>query len=449
MAHNKRSLSTSAFKSTTSPEPPAQRLRLSEDRDLPALPATCHHLPDYPEPYLSSRKLKNLKSLAFGSAGNPRNHENAWHAPYSELFHELIHPYPSLAPYPQFRLWRLGSEMSRSTFHRRFPPDSAPPPSSTLMADYAPSEPEEESHDRAFGGENVQAEGNTQMVDESHLQGVDSDPFALLAQNFQRSFSDLHVQVPDVYARLPENVPPISDSVTKEEGDYLELDLHDLYPASSSEIVPDEGTQSQLFQSTSTIRDRDNKDDVPDIVVIHQEIEEIPEVGGQLDPLTRFVEEMLRDHRCAVQTVHYCLGLIGELKRNISRTAEAEIWRDPSLTIEQKQAKITRQINTILKAAKLDLAQYCQIFFDTFPFIDEVIVFATAGPYWQYAKVNRSDVKHYLRKERKWRDEDENVQDTYFGKFSSMEEIGTEQSDKALTEMRNLHLHILAHDDCF
>ncbi|KAF5372412.1 hypothetical protein D9757_011607 [Collybiopsis confluens] len=204
----------------------------------------------------------------------------------------------------------------------------------------------------------------------------------------------------------------------------------------------------EAYAEDVSVPDRDNKDKVPDIVVLHQETESLPEVDQRLEPLVRFAEEIRRKHRCGRQTVHQCTGLIGEFKRNIPRQNDMKIWNNEELTYEQKLDKIKNQIDRRLAEARTDLAHYCQVYFNNFPLIEEVIAFATAGPYWQYSILRRDDVALYLPWERTWLNEDKSGQSIYFSKFSSYKEIGTE-SDGSLTELRDIYLHPLANDDYF
>ncbi|KAF5372411.1 hypothetical protein D9757_011608 [Collybiopsis confluens] len=442
-------------KSTSSLEPLAQRMRLADPEIpppvVPVLPPGANRpLPTYPEPYRSSEKLKKLKSSAFSSFANPRNHENAWHAPYSELFHELVRPYPSLAPHPQYRLWRLSSERSRATFHRRFPPPSESPSMPDFKADYVPSEPEEEPEDEAFGGGDDDLESEDENNTHALEDGRDEkDPFASLMQNFREAFPLEQSTRTDT--RLP--VEPTLPSLVAENPDSLDLDLqYILQPkkfegAQTSAESP--STSAPLFKSTSTVRDRDNQDHVPDIVVIHQEMEDLPEIDQELETWVRFAEEIRRVHRCAQRTVHQCTGLIGEFKRNIPRMAEMQVWEDSTLNVGQKREIVASAIDNALVGARLDLAQYCRLYFKTFPLIEEVIAFAAVGPYWQYAIIQRDDVHSYLPKVRRWPRKDAEIQDRYFKKFTPWKEIGTDESDEGLNEMRDLQLHPLAHDVCF
>ncbi|KAF5372407.1 hypothetical protein D9757_011612 [Collybiopsis confluens] len=437
MASNKRVLSTSTSDSTSSLEPLAQRMRIS-DREGPAVsaegPSATHHLPEYQPPYRSWEKLQDLKTGAFSSFTNPRNHENAWHAPYSDLFHELTRPYRSLATHIQYRLWRLSSERSRTTFHRRFPP-LAPPPLPDLEADYAASEPDSEpGEDTGFGDEEDDD-------DDSGDDKIDRND--------------------DAVARLKEAVnaflkgddenaaPALHFHKDADDVDLLDLDFReDDGPETVGEVSAPVNRREGLFLSTSTVPDRDNRDQVPDIVIVHQETETLSEIDEQLEPIPRLVDKIYRQHRCGRRTVHQCIGLIGEFKRNIPRQKEMKTWGGDKWTDEQKQVKIEAQINRRIKAAKLDLAHYCQVYFKNFLLIQEVVAFAAVGPYWQYAVVERGDVDSYLPDEKRWR-KDNDFQTIYLGKFSPCKEIGTEESDEALTEMRDLHLHLLAHDDYF
>ncbi|KAF5372410.1 hypothetical protein D9757_011609 [Collybiopsis confluens] len=444
MASNKRVLSTSASDSTSSLEPLTQRVRVSE-HEGPVVPA----IPEYLPPYRSWEKLQDLKTGAFSSFANPRNHENAWHAPYSDLFHELTRPYRSLATHIQYRLWRLSSERSRTTFHRRFPP-LAPPLLPGLEVVDAPSEPDTEAGEDAFFGD----ENNDDAVFED--EGNDNAVFGDERDDEGDRGKDYHYTAA---VRLREGVEALleedesthasvasTDYFYQEAADLRVSDLHqDNGPDDTSSQV---NAREGLFLSTSTVTDRDNRDQIPDIVILHQETETLPEVDQQLEPLVRIAQEIYREHRCGRRTVHQCAGLIGELKRNIPRQNEMKIWGGHKLTEKEKRSKIEGQIELRLKEAKIDLAHYCHVYFKNFPLIKEVIAFATAGPYWQYAVVERGDVESYRPDEKRWQT-GKQAQVIYLGKFCPWKEIGTGESDEALTEMRDLHLHPLAHDHCF
>ncbi|KAF5353754.1 hypothetical protein D9757_012948 [Collybiopsis confluens] len=310
--------------------------------------------PDYPKPYRSSHKLKTSKSTAFSSYVNARNHENHWHAPYNCLFHELTEPYDTLVAHPQYRQWRLSSERTRTTCHRH-PTSSASEnlptvsfsqaskidnvpgnPEIHLEAEYASSEPDVESEDQIVA--------------------------AYVSSDWDVPSSDPQADISEQAANAPDT----------------DQEFYDLEPDLAFVVS---------YKDSNTM---------PDMVLLHQQMVDLPKVNSQSED----VEKIRYEHRCGVRPLHECLALIGEYKRNISRSGEENIWGNKNLTDSKKKELVDREINQRLEGARNDIARYCQIYFKTHPLIQDALVFAAAGPYWQYAIVAKDDVFGYQSKKK-------------------------------------------------
>ncbi|KAE9386672.1 hypothetical protein BT96DRAFT_948942 [Gymnopus androsaceus JB14] len=99
------------------------------------------------------------------------------------------------------------------------------------------------------------------------------------------------------------------------------------------------------------------------------------------------------------------------------------------------------QLDIQLSKAKDALANYVIIYFKRYSEVDEVLVFAGSGPFWQWAIINRTDVP--------WKDPDEPPMSreccawelkNFRGLFKTHYfELGTTHSDEELTKIRKMY----------
>lgn len=228
----------------------------------------------------------------------------------------------------------------------------------------------------------------------------------------------------------------------------------------------EESLAAMLGVSTSTMKSIQEQNDVQlDMILLHQEIKNMPDPATLegLSDKERLVQEIRFRHHCGRKTTHQCLVLIGEFKRNIGRLAELKLLRNDRKTNGEKARELDERIDRYvrlsflrcsplssepsrLEQARLDLAQYCFYYFKCYPLITEVVAFAAAGPYWQYALVKKEDVPQFDEDVRQWEPDSLLTLNSLICKFSPYTEIGTSDSDSALTKMRDDHLHSLAYN---
>ncbi|KAF9065147.1 hypothetical protein BDP27DRAFT_75380 [Rhodocollybia butyracea] len=184
-------------------------------------------------------------------------------------------------------------------------------------------------------------------------------------------------------------------------------------------------------------------DEFPDIAIMHQLMQELPE-----NDTTAKNEAAIRNQkRFGRQVVHLCPAVLGEMKRNVSRTDEYKF-----LASKQKIAN-NSVIHKQLADAQVQMAQYLGTFFKRYPCLDKIVAFVMAGPYWRYLVFDRdtfSSLWDFERSSFKREREGSSVksQNKYHQKYGKkFYELGTLKSDRALNELRRQCLQHLSEDE--
>lgn len=140
--------------------------------------------------------------------------------------------------------------------------------------------------------------------------------------------------------------------------------------------------------------------------------------------------------RCGRKVYHQCGAVIVELKQGPTR--------------QKLGINYTVYAMSVVVNARDDQLEYCSAYFASHPESMSVIAIATAGPVWTWANINRSSTP-------KW-DFLENCPNTTSRKnkrlekewpslFSVVKHLGTEDSDKELSKIRDLHISKLIGPD--
>ncbi|KAJ3845873.1 hypothetical protein EV368DRAFT_89968 [Lentinula lateritia] len=182
-------------------------------------------------------------------------------------------------------------------------------------------------------------------------------------------------------------------------------------------------------------------DEYPDLAVLHSVVKEMSKRGS-----TKFPKEKVKVRnamRFDLQTVHLCPALLGEMKHNVSRHEEIE-----HLANQQVEENNTAVLRRLLVAIE-QMGGYLGTFFKRYPNIHEVVSLVTAGPYWQYMLHQRETfLVFWDEKNMKFQGDTVVIHHTRAAFVASFGqkfyELGTEESDEALTQMRDRYLDHLS-----
>ena len=138
--------------------------------------------------------------------------------------------------------------------------------------------------------------------------------------------------------------------------------------------------------------------------------------------------------RAGRKICHQCGAAIIELKKGPS-------WL---LTGEEYRMAATY----LIKDAQDDLHQYCSAYFACYPDANTIVVFATGGPFWKWANINRSDTPRWdfvLNCANDSTPKNKRLAQKWMTLFSDSFRLGTEASDKELTLINRKHIYTLLH----
>ncbi|KAJ4500071.1 hypothetical protein C8R41DRAFT_964005 [Lentinula lateritia] len=147
--------------------------------------------------------------------------------------------------------------------------------------------------------------------------------------------------------------------------------------------------------------------------------------------------------RFGLQTVHLCPALLGEMKANVSRHKEIENLANQR--VEENEKPIRR----LLFDAIEQMGGYLGTFFKRYPNIHEIVALVTVGPYWQY-KLYQKEAFFVFWDEEKMKFQGDvfvmrHKRTAFAASFGqNFYELGTEESDEALTQMRDRYLDHLS-----
>ncbi|KAE9388579.1 hypothetical protein BT96DRAFT_980990 [Gymnopus androsaceus JB14] len=355
-------------------------------------------------PYRTTEKLQRGLSAAQSLKYNPRNHENNWHAVWGLVLADLTEYYTNLLPQLQYAQWRAKEGVYDSMTHA-----NVTVPSDNMSDEDALSEA---NSDEERGTAKTALNATVDDDDEDDDEPVLNSPSRLAATTRT------------LRARLLRG------------GDDIDDDAPETPSLPAGRNLNVEALLASTSSNKTVIAPMD--DDYPDLAILHTIAILLKKPRGK-----QITKNSIRySKRCGFQTVHQCPALLGEMKTNVSRTKEIEFLINGE--VENNDAAIRQK----LLIAKLQMAKYLYTFFKRYPKLEEVITLVTAGPYWQCILFKKND----LPKWDKNRDRFEGVRQVrvaheiaylkLFGK--KFYELGSDESDKALTRIRDNYLHQLS-----
>ncbi|KAJ3804330.1 hypothetical protein F5876DRAFT_70722 [Lentinula aff. lateritia] len=182
-------------------------------------------------------------------------------------------------------------------------------------------------------------------------------------------------------------------------------------------------------------------DEYPDLAVLHSVVKEMSRRGTAKFPKDKV--KVRNAKRFDLQTVHLCPALLGEMKTNVSRHEEIEELANQR--VENHEELIRKRLFTAIE----QMGGYLGTFFKRYSNIHEIVALVTAGPYWQYMLYQREaflvfwdevNMKFQGDAIVKW-----HTRAAFAASFGiKFYELGTEESDEALMQMRERYLDHLS-----
>ncbi|GAW09078.1 hypothetical protein LENED_011208 [Lentinula edodes] len=352
-------------------------------------------------PYRTTRKLKLAISSAQSQKFNPRNHENNWHPVWGHVMHELLRPYDNLIPYVQYAQWRSEDGVLPEMSHRKAAtPDNA--------------------------GDLNAREDTEESASQTDIERPESP-----------------TPIDRVLRSRGSNPPATPNRAANRNAAYYAHSDEEYEPRKNNRSTAPTKAQERLMASTSSNRTImvPMDDEYPDLAVLHSVVKEMSKRGT-----AKFSKDKVKVRnakRFDLQTVHLCPALLGEMKRNVSRHEEIEDLANQR--VEENENLIRRRIFNAID----QMSGYLGTFFKRYPNIHEIVALVTAGPYWQY-KLYQKEAFFVF-----WDDENMKFQgdilvmrhkSTAFAASFGQKvyELGTEESDEALTQMRDRYLDHLS-----
>ncbi|KAJ3845912.1 hypothetical protein EV368DRAFT_70334 [Lentinula lateritia] len=351
-------------------------------------------------PFRTTRKLKLAISSAQSQKFNPRNHENNWHPVWGHVMHELLRPYDNLIPYLQYAQWRSEDGVLPEMSHRK----AATPHNADLDA-------REDTEDSASQTDIEPPESPTPV---------------------------------DRVLRSRGNNPPVTPNraANHNAAYYAHSDEEDGPSKNNRNALPTKALE-RAMASTSSNRTMlvSMDDEYPDLAVLHSVVKEMSRRGTAKFPKDKV--KVRNAKRFDLQTVHLCPALLGEMKTNVSRHEEIEELANQR--VENHEELIRKRLFTAIE----QMGGYLGTFFKRYPNIHEIVALVTAGPYWQYMLYQREaflvfwdevNMKFQGDAIVKW-----HTRAAFAASFGiKFYELGTEESDEALTQMRERYLDHLS-----
>jgi len=180
--------------------------------------------------------------------------------------------------------------------------------------------------------------------------------------------------------------------------------------------------------SIASINDATSFEREPDIFVTHIATVKLCEPKSQ-------ARRMRHELRAGRKIYHQCGAVIIELKQGPSRLLIGEEYEIAAL------ANVAEAQN--------DLLQYCSAYFACYAEATRVVAFATGGPFWTWANVKRSKTPKWNFLEGRaniYSPKNKRLSSGWNGLFSTLLRLGTQESDKVLTEINQKYIYtLLAH----
>ncbi|KAF9078219.1 hypothetical protein BDP27DRAFT_1397277 [Rhodocollybia butyracea] len=200
--------------------------------------------------------------------------------------------------------------------------------------------------------------------------------------------------------------------------------------------------------SAETITGAD--DHHPDLTILHTcqiAIDDPVEDLGEADQVkrTRKLEKakIHKQQRFGHQIYHQCPALLGEMKRNASRSYILTTLSSPEV-LKRKKKDLKEDLHALtyeLDSARLEMVEYLEVFFQRYPKLKEVLAFVSAGPYWQAAIMTKRDLPNGQGDAHDYSPNTDQQFIAYHAKYGHVHELGSPESDKALTKLRDGYLH--------
>ncbi|KAJ3821280.1 hypothetical protein F5878DRAFT_688170 [Lentinula raphanica] len=390
-------------------------------------------------PYISSEKVKNTIATAESFQYNIHNHEDRWHAPYSQVFTELTAPFDNIFAQVQFSQFvdAIGSIHP----HVEHPPTFNDDEVSEHIDTQSSNDAEEpavahlynlRSHSRsvpAITNAETPSEDETDLdpgsagpADEDESNPADEDLNASTISSQSLHNDSVYVK-PDV-ALLHVETQPLSNANSPESS-----------PTSNHESLDEE---EEADRSLDEIGEEEETDESIDNSTEEEEEEETDEqLQLQLELAKRVIFKENRSYR---QVRHCCISALVELKSNIERQTEMILRAQPD-----GATRLTRKIRSKMMESQLDLVEYLAIAFRDYPRINEIYAISGTGARYQRALIRRNDLPGWNFQRRMLTGSQfDNAYLAYTQRFGPVLRLGTPESDADLTDFRDTFLARLA-----
>ncbi|KAI0738292.1 hypothetical protein C8Q80DRAFT_1275810 [Daedaleopsis nitida] len=391
-----------------------------------------HHIPrDIFPPYKTSEVVRNAATAAACTTMNPRNIEAHHYAVYWMAFNDLL---KSNVPFGEtlHAMQQFPQALSKATLDVRH----------LTLKDIEDAYPLSLSSDEEEAGEAEEpVEGPGQEEDEDQADsdapssplsqaGSDQQPVSgnagrprrLNVREPGRHYTDLIVSAE---AREALEGPR---GLTAQERERAIQNVVEREHTAQNPMDADVGDES--FDTTATVQDGKGKDFIPDIIVSHLCTVQKPEPEEQA---AKFAWNL----RLGQKLRHYCFPLHMEIKCCPSRGYSGH---------EDFQDRCVK----LLEQAEGELYQYLRMYFAVDRCAKEVIAVSAAGQYWRWIAVKRQQVEEYFGSDAALgglynKDSDDDAEEQFTEMFSAADinQIGTEDSDLELMELRQKLLTIV------
>ncbi|KAL0959250.1 hypothetical protein HGRIS_014521 [Hohenbuehelia grisea] len=348
--------------------------------------------------YFTSDRTKNAIASALSHTCNPRNLEDGYNSAYNSTLTELFDSFQDLRVCAQPNLHLSSAEVEmRKLVDLYVPPGHA---SEAGDADDADDEPPQYSQAdrksaRLVDQRRVKEEGRQQT---EHEAEVEAEVLQLASEAAHFAFARLQAEAADFEAM-----------------DFSAADIS--------------------FSSQDTIPNKDSLNVSPDLTVAHT-------VTAGMKKPTNLDWLYSWKLRHGLKVIHECLRVVLELKSQPTR-------RRPNNITKRRGWKQDR--GELLDLAASEILFYLSIYFTRDSSATSIVAMVASGLHWKWVHFSRSEIPELdysvplsqLRKTSAiWKDDKVRLRAFQKLKRSKIFALGTETSDRALTEMREKTLQI-------